>query len=218
MSIMPTLGQKAAATVGTLYILCVAVVVGAIFGVFTKFLVNPVYHWITGAWVDSVVYELAVSVWAALFALGGFRACIKQNSVEGDSRLILCLTEVVDEFSSAFLLVGLFAALVALGGPFARLAAFFEVFTHGVTLRDALVMALALGACFPPSSFASSRISDAESGDDDGFRAYRRPRMAGAVEVGRSASHPSCPRLSRAPTSLQPCDARRRGWPGRARP
>jgi hypothetical protein len=146
--IMPTLGKKAAATVGTLYVLGVAVVVGAISGVFTIFLVNPVYHWITGTWVDSVVYELAVSFWAALFGLGGFRAYIKQNSIKGERRFILYLTEVVDQFSFAFLLVGLFATLVALGGPFVRLAVFFEVFTNGVTVRDALVIACALGSMF----------------------------------------------------------------------
>jgi hypothetical protein len=116
--------------------------------VFAIFLVNPVYHWITGTWVDSVVYELAVSFCAALFGLGGLRACIKQDCVEGESRLTLYLTEVVDEFSSAFLLVGLFATLVALGGPFVTLAAFFEVFKNGVTLRDAFVIAFALGGMF----------------------------------------------------------------------
>jgi hypothetical protein len=148
MPIMPTFGQKAAATAGTLYVLCVAVVAGAIFGVFAIFLVNPVYHWITGTWVDSVVYELAVSFWAALFALGGFRACIKQSSDAGESRFILYLAEVVDQFSFAFLLVGLFATLVALGGPFVRLAAFFEVFANGVAVREAFVVALALGGMF----------------------------------------------------------------------
>ena len=131
MSIMPTLGRKAAATTGTLYVLCVAVATGAIFGVFAVFLVNPVYHWVTGAWVDSVVYELAVAFWAALFALGCLRARLKEKFVAGENRFLLYLIEVVDEFSSAFLLVGLFASLVALGGPLARLAGFFEVFTHG---------------------------------------------------------------------------------------
>jgi hypothetical protein len=148
MPILLTFGQKAAATAGALYVLCMAVVTGAIFGVLTIFLVNPVYHWITGAWVDAVVYELAASFWAALFALGGFRACVRQNSVAGESRFILYLTEVVDQFSLAFLLVGLFATLVALGGPFVRLAAFFEVFANGVTVRDAFVVALALGGVF----------------------------------------------------------------------
>jgi hypothetical protein len=148
MPIMPTLGRKAAATAGTLYVLCVAVAMGAIFGVLAVFLVNPVYHWVTGAWVDSVVYELAVSFWAALLALGCLRARIKEQNTAGESRFLLYLSEVVDEFSSAFLLVGLFATLVALGGPFARLAALFEVFSPGVTLRDALVMAFVLGSMF----------------------------------------------------------------------
>jgi hypothetical protein len=147
MPTMPTL-KIAAATGVTLYVLGVAAVTGAIFGVFAIFLVNPVYHWITGTWVDSVVYELAASFWAALFALGGLRSCIKQDSVADESGFISYLTEVLNQFSSAFLLVGLFATLVALGGPFVSLAAFFEVFPHGVTLRDAFVMASVLGGMF----------------------------------------------------------------------
>jgi hypothetical protein len=44
--------------------------------------------------------------------------------------------------------------------------------------------------------------------DDVGwFRASHRLRVAGRAEVGRGISHPSCPRSSRASTSLQPYDA-----------
>jgi hypothetical protein len=125
LPIMPTLGQIAA-TVGSIFAAGMAVVVGALFGVFTIFLLNPIYHWITGEWVDSVIYQLAASFWAALVPLALLSALLREKSVEGESRFIPYLSVVVGEFSTALVLVGLFATLVALGGPFVTLAAFLE--------------------------------------------------------------------------------------------
>jgi len=147
LPIMPMLGEVAA-TVSIVFALALAVVWGAIFGVFTIFVVNPIYHWITGQWVDSVVYQLAASFWATVIPLDLLGAIIKEKSVGGESRFIPYLTMVLGEFSSALKFVGLFATLVALGGPFVTLAAFFEVFKNGVTLPDAFVMAFFLGGMF----------------------------------------------------------------------
>ena len=103
LPIMPTLGQIAA-TVGSIFAAGMAVVVGALFGVFTIFLLNPIYHWITGQWVDSVIYQLAASFWPALVLLAWFRARLREKSAKGESRFIPHLSVVVGEFSMASML------------------------------------------------------------------------------------------------------------------
>jgi hypothetical protein len=152
LPITPALGKKVAASAGTIFLLGLTVLQGAIFGtifgVVTIFLINPIYHWITGSWVDSVVYQLATSFWATLVALACLGVFIKEKFVEGESRLIPYLSVALGEFSTALMLVGLFATLVALGGPFVPLAAFLEVFKHGVTVPEAFEMAFFLGSAF----------------------------------------------------------------------
>jgi hypothetical protein len=133
--------EKVAATVSIVFALGVAVVGGAIFGVFTIF--GP--H---GQWVDSVVYQLAASFWATVVPLDLLGAIIKEKLGEGESRFIPYPSLVIGEFSSALKLVGVFATLVALGGPFVKVATFFEVFKNGVTLPDAFVMAFFIGGVF----------------------------------------------------------------------
>jgi hypothetical protein len=143
-----TLGAKVAAAAGTMFNLAVMVVLGAVFGIFTILVVNPIYHWFTGEWVDSVVYELAFFFWAAVSALGFLNAWLGTKSVEDKSRCIPYLRAVVGEFSGALMLTGFFATLVALGGPFVALAAFFGVFKNGVTVREAFEISLVLGCGF----------------------------------------------------------------------
>jgi hypothetical protein len=98
--------------------------------------------------VDSVVYQLAVSFWAALQVPALLGAYLRKKSVQGRSQFIPYLSAVVGEFSTALMLVGLFATLVALGGPFVKLAAFFEVFKNGVTVLEAFEITLFLGCMF----------------------------------------------------------------------
>jgi hypothetical protein len=147
LPIIRTLGEVAA-TVNLIFALGLAAIVGAIFGTFLIFLVNPIYHWITGEWVASVVYQVAISFWAVVVPLGLLKATIKEKLGAGDSCFIPYLDAVLGEFSSALKLIGLFSTLVALGGPFVALAAFFEVFKNGVTLHEAFVIAFFLGGGF----------------------------------------------------------------------
>jgi hypothetical protein len=147
LPIISMLGQLAA-TVSILFALGLAAVVGAIFGTFTIFLLNPIYHWITGEWVASVVFQLAISFWAVVIPLGLLKAIIKEKFATGENRFIPYLSLVLGEFSSALKITGFFSTLVALGGPFVALAAFFEVFKNGVTVHEALVLSFLMGGAF----------------------------------------------------------------------
>jgi hypothetical protein len=147
LPIVSMLGQLAT-TVSAIFALGLAALVGAVFGTFTIFLVNPVYHWITGAWVDSVVYQLAICFWAVVLFLAVLRASIKEGFAAGENRFIPYLSLVLGEFSSALKITGFFATLVALGGPFVALAAFFEVFKNGVTVHEAFVLSFLMGSAF----------------------------------------------------------------------
>jgi hypothetical protein len=147
LPITSMLGQLAA-TVSMIFALGLAAVMGAIFGTFTIFLVNPVYHWITGEWVASVVYQLAISFWAAVLSLALLKEIIKEKLAAGENRFIPYLSLVLGEFSSALKINGLFSTLVALGGPFVALAAFFVVFKNGVTVHEAFVLSFLMGGAF----------------------------------------------------------------------
>jgi hypothetical protein len=147
LPIISMLGQLAA-TVSILFAVGLAAVVGAIFGTFTIFLVNPIYHWITGEWMASVVFGLAISFWAVVIPLALLKAIIEEKFAAGENRFIPYLSLVLDEFSSALKITGLFSTLVALGGPFVALAAFFEVFKNGVTVHEAFVLSFLMGGAF----------------------------------------------------------------------
>jgi hypothetical protein len=147
LPIVRMLGEVA----GAINIICalgLAAVVGALFGTFAIFLVNPIYHWVTGAWVDSVVYQVAISFCAAVLSLHLLKAIIKEKLGAGESRFIPYLDLVLGEFSSALKLFGLFSTLVALGGPFVTVAAFFEIFKNGVTVHEAFMASFFLGGGF----------------------------------------------------------------------
>src|SRR5580704_2962371 len=107
LPIISMLGQLAA-TVSMIFALGLAAVMGAIFGTFTIFLVNPVYHWITGEWVASVVYQLAISFWAAVLSLALLKEIIKEKLAAGENRFIPYFSLVLGEFSSALKINGLF--------------------------------------------------------------------------------------------------------------
>ena len=114
LPIISILGELAV-TVSILFSLGLAAVVGAIFGTFTIFLVNPIYHWITGEWVASVVFQLAISFWAVVIPLDLLKAIIEEKFAAGENRFIPYLSLVRGEFSSALKITGLFSTLVALG-------------------------------------------------------------------------------------------------------
>jgi hypothetical protein len=80
--------------------------------------------------------------------LSMLKVIIKEKFGAGESRFVPYLIVALGEFSSALKLIGLFSTLVALGGPFVAVAAFFEAFKNGVTVGDAFTMAFFLGGVF----------------------------------------------------------------------
>jgi hypothetical protein len=76
------------------------------------------------------------------------KAIIEEKFAAGENRFIPYLSLVLDEFSSALKITGFFSTLVALGGPFVALAAFFEVFKNGVTVHEAFVLSFLMGGAF----------------------------------------------------------------------
>jgi hypothetical protein len=189
LPILPMLGEVAA-TASIVFALGLAVFWGAIFGVFTIFVVNPIYHWITGQWVDSVVFQLAASFWATVVCLDLLGAIIKEKFGEGESRFVPYLIAVVGEFSSAFKLVGFFSTLVALGGPFVKLAAFLEVFKNGVTLSDAFVGALFWGGVFSFLELCKLAYQRRRMGDQPKDMAYYLGEAEKYREKAKAASEP----------------------------